>query len=255
VHIRNIKDAQHKFPKALLWSVLIITVTMVFGSLTIAFVLPTHQIHLVDGVMQTFRYFFYTYHLEWMIPVIAVALLMGSIGGMMNWIISPAKGLMQAAEQGYLPKFFQTQNNNQVPSHLLITQAILVSVICLVFLLMPSVNGSYWLLTDLSTQLYMLMYILMFAAAYFIYYKYAHLPKKFTIPGGQIGCWVTCLLGMTGSLVTLVVGFFPPSNINVGGALHYEVLFIVGMVLLLLPVALFYRYKHYGKFFISCKKK
>ena len=55
-------------------------------------------------------------------------------------------------------------NQHNVPSRILITQAILVSAVCLAFLLMPSVNGSYWLLTDLSTQLYILMYLLMFIA-------------------------------------------------------------------------------------------
>ena len=148
VHIRHIKDAQHKFPKALFWSVLIIATTMILGALSIAFILPANQIHLVDGVMQAFSRFFHAYHLRWMVPVIAIALLAGSLGGMVNWIISPAKGLMQAAEHGYLPKFFQKLNTNQVPSHLLITQAVLVSVVCLVFLLVPTVNGSYWLLTD-----------------------------------------------------------------------------------------------------------
>ncbi|MCB1827602.1 MAG: amino acid permease, partial [Coxiellaceae bacterium] len=217
VHIRNIKNAQHKFPKALFWSVLIITITMLCGSLAIAFVLPVAKIHLVDGVMQAFVNFFTVYHLKWMIPVIAIALLIGSLGGMINWVISPAKGLLQAAEKGYLPKFFQKENKHQVPSHLLLTQALLVSAVCSAFLLMPSVNGSYWLLTDLSTQLYMVMYVLMFLAAIAIFYKYSDHPKTFTIPGGKVGYWITCLFGIIGCSITIVVGFFPPSGINVGG--------------------------------------
>lgn len=246
VHIRNIKDAQHKFPKALFWSVLIIAITMILASLAIAFVLPVDKIHLVDGVMQAFVNFFYVYHLKWMIPVIAIALLVGSLGGMINWVISPAKGLLQAAEQGYLPKFFQKQNKNQVPSHLLITQAILVSLLCSAFLLMPSVNGSYWLLTDLSTQLYMVMYVLMFLAAIAIFYKYVDHPKTFTIPGGKIGYWITCLFGIVGCTITIVVGFFPPSGINVGGPIHYEMMFVSGILLMLIPVLFFYGYRRYS---------
>lgn len=246
VHVRNIEDSQRKFPKAMLYSVSIIAATILFGSLAIAFVLPRTQIDLVAGVMQAFSDFFHAYHLTWMIPVIAVALLIGSLGEMINWIISPAKGLLQAAEQGYLPKFFQKENKHGVASHLLITQAVLVSLVCLAFLLMPSVNGSYWLLTDLSTQLYMMMYVLMFFAALFIHYKYADHPKLFKIPGGTAGKWITCLSGILGCAITLVVGFFPPAGIDVGGPLHYEILFSSGILIMLLPVLFFYGYKRYS---------
>ena len=49
-----------------------------------------------------------------------------------------------------------------VAANLLITQAVIVSFICLAFLLMPSISGSYWLLTALNIQLYMIMYVMMF---------------------------------------------------------------------------------------------
>lgn len=252
VHIRNIKNARKKFPKALFWSVIIIGSTMIFGSLSIAIVLPAKDINLVEGVMQVFYAFFETYHIGWVLPLTAISLLMGSLGSMVNWIISPAKGLMQAAEQGYLPSFFKKENKHQVPQHILITQAVLVSLICLSFLLMPSVNGSYWLLTDLSTQLYMLMYVLMFIAAIVIHYKFSASKKNnLVIPGGRAGYWIACGLGFLGCLNTIVVGFFPPSGIDVGGAAHYERLFVSGMIFLLLPILIFYGYKRYGRLSIS----
>ena len=125
---------------------------------------------------------------------------------------------------------------------------VFVSVVCLAFLLMPSVNGSYWLLTDLSTQLYMMMYVLMFFAALIICYKYAGLSKRSIIPFGKAGYWLTCLLGIIGCTITIVVGFFPPAGINVGGPIHYEVSFVSGIILMLLPATLFYGYKYYGRF-------
>ena len=186
-HVNHVKHLQKTFPRAMLISVLLILVTMIFGSLAIAFVLPAKQISLVDGIMQAFVNFFRVYHLSWMMPIITIMILIGSIGGMTNWIISPAKGLLQASQSGYLPKYFRHENSHSVSSRLLITQAILLTFVCLAFLLMPSVNGSYWLPTDLSTQLYMLMYVLMFITIIAIRYKFAHLTGLFKIPGGMIG--------------------------------------------------------------------
>lgn len=236
VHVKNVNHPQKNFPKAMLYSAVLILITMILGSLSIAFVIPYAKIQLVDGVMQAFSNFFRVYHLSWLLPVIATMLIIGSLGGMINWIISPAKGLMQAAKQGYLPKYLQKENAHGVPSHLLIVQAILVSLACLAFILMPSVNGSYWLLTDLSTQLYMMMYILMFASAIRLRYKYPDHVRPFQLGRGNTFIWLLGILGIIGCTITLIVGFVPPSVVNIGGLWHYEFIFSCGILILLLPM-------------------
>ena len=245
VHISEVKNPKTTFPKALFFSVLIILGTMTFGSLAIALVIPLDKINLVAGVMQTFSFFFTAYHLTFLIPVIMIVILLGSTGSMISWIISPAKGLLQAAESGYLPSFFTVRNRHGVAARLLIAQAIVVSLACSAWGLMPSVNGAYWLLTDLSTQLYILMYVLMFIAALGLKMKNASSIEGFKIPGGTLGTILVCLLGLFGCVVTLIVGFLPPANIDVGGKMHYFITFSGGMILLIVPVAFFYAYKAY----------
>lgn len=254
VHVKEIDKPQKTFPKSLLIAVVIILVTMIFGALAIAFVMPQNKINLINGVMQAFDNFFAIYHIGWAMPLMALLLTIGNFGGIISWVISPAKGLLQAAQTGYLPKFLQKENKHGVAHNLLIAQAVLVSIICLAFLLMPSVNGSYWLLSDLSTQLYMLMYVIMFFAAVILKYKSAthsqklstHFSKPaFTIPGGKLGTWITCVLGLIGCIITLIVGFFPPDGVNVGTTLHYEIIFSGGIVTMILPILFFYAYKEY----------
>lgn len=243
VHIKDVQNPQKTFPKALFVSVLIILVTMILGSLAIAIVLPKNKINLVNGMMQSFTVFFADYHLSWIMPVIALLIIIGTSGGMISWVISPAKGLLQASQLGFLPKFFSRVNKHGVARNLLVVQAVLVSLFCLAFLLMPSVNGSYWLLTALSTQLYMLMYILMFISAIALRTKLAHIPKDFQIPFGKFGLWFVCLLGLCGCGITLWVGFIPPGGINIGSVFQYELTFIVGMSIMILPVLASYLFK------------
>jgi len=244
VHAKEVSNPQNTFPKALAVSVFLIITTMTLGALAVAMVLPKDQINLVNGVMQAFTDFFTSYHLTWMIPVITVMILLGSLGGIVSWVISPVKGLLHASELGFLPKAFTKLNKHGAPQNLLIGQAILVSFICLTFLLMPSVNGSYWLLTALSTQLYVLMYVIMFVAALVLKSKFKNENATFTIPGGKIGMWVACILGLIGCTITLIVGFIPPASINVGGILHYDIMFVSGMLIMTLPVLIFYYYKN-----------
>lgn len=247
VHVRNVVNAQKVFPRALIISVILILFTMIFGSLAIAIILPHDQISLVDGVMRAFQGYLGSSHMTWIVPVLTLLLFIGALGSMVNWIISPAKGMLRAAQHGYLPPFFAKENARGVPARMLLLQAVIVTLVCLAFLLMPSVNGSYWLLTSLSTQLYMIMYLFMFVAALRLRYKYKLQPRPFKIPGGTFGMWLTVLLGLFGCVVTLIVGFFPPDTIDVGGKIHYEIVFSAGIVGMIAPVVLLYAYKRFHR--------
>jgi amino acid transporter len=243
VHVNDIKNPQRNFPKAILFSSFFILFSMIFGSLAIAFVLPEQDINLVAGVIQVFQNLFDAFGLNGLTPVLAVLIVIGSIGGMTNWLISPAKGLLHAAEFGYLPSFFMRKNKHGIAQNILISQAVIVSLVCLIFLLVPSVNAFYWFLTALSTELYMIMYILMFFAALRLHYKHKNRGASFKIPGKQYGMWITCLLGFFGCLSTITVSFFPPDAVNVGSHLRYILMICGGNFLAISPVLLFYLYK------------
>ncbi|MDX1902167.1 MAG: APC family permease [Gammaproteobacteria bacterium] len=243
VHAKDIKHPQRSFPIALFFSVALILVTMISGALAIAIIEPRDKISLVNGVLQTFNHFFITWHLTWAMPLITIMIILGTSGGIVSWVISPIRGLLHAGRSGFLPEFLLQKNRNNVASTLLIGQAILVTLFCTAFLWMPSVNGSYWLLTALSTQMYILMYVILFIAGIFSYDRLKNPEATFSIPGKRVGLTVVCLIGLFGCLITEVVGFLPPATINVGSTLRYEVIFTSAMALIILPAILlcFYR--------------
>lgn len=244
VHVRDVRSPQHNFPRAMFFSVFLILTTMICGSLAIAFVLPAEKINLVEGVMQAFNNFFTAYHLTPLMPVIVILLLLGSLGSMINWIISPAKGLLLAADHGFLPRWLYQLNSRGVASRILLLQAGLVTLLCSGFLLFPSINAIYWLFTDLSTELYIIMYVFMFSAALRLKKKYAHLPRPFAIPGGLTGYYFTCFLGLIGCCITLFVGFIPPEqSLDIGGASHFRLIFSLGILVMIFPAFLLLAYK------------
>lgn len=244
VHVRNVRNPQKNFPRAMLVSVILILTTMILGSLAIAFVLPQEKISLVQGVMQAFNNFFEVYHLTTIMPAVIIMLLLGSLGGMINWIISPAKGLLLAADQGFLPPWLYRLNKHGIASRILILQALLVTVLCSGFFLLPSINSIYWLFTALSTELYLVMYVFLFIAAIQLKQKYLTRPRHFSVPGGRIGYYATCVLGLVGCLISLVVGFFPPEeSLDMGGALQFRLIFACGIVLMMIPAGLLYLYR------------
>ncbi|RUR18084.1 amino acid permease [Legionella sp. km535] len=235
VHANDVNNPQHAFPKALIYSVGIILSTLILGSLAIAVVLPGKDINLVAGIMQAFEAFFSRYNMNWMMPVVAVMLVLGGLGGVSNWIIAPTKGLLVAAEDGNLPELFQRTNTKGAPVVMLITQAVIVTVLSALFLFMPSVNGSYWLLTALAAQLYMLMYFIMFLAAIKLRISEPNHHRPFKIPGGMMGMLLVSGIGIIGVLTTLGVSFIPPEGIDVGSTARYELTLIIGLILMCAP--------------------
>lgn len=243
VHVTDIHEPQKNFPRAVFLACLFIFISMLLGSLAIAFVLPESEINLVAGIMQVFTKFFAVFGLTKLIPVLTLLIVVGSIGAMINWLIAPAKGLLHAAEFGFLPPFFMKKNEAGVSSRILLTQAILVTLFCLVFLLVPGVNAFYWFLTALSTELYMLMYVLMFSACIFLHYRHKDRQKSFKIPGNHMGMWMVTVLGLFGCTITIIVSFFAPETIDVGSALRYFTMIALGNVIAISPLLLFFRYE------------
>jgi amino acid transporter len=241
VHVSDIHNPQKNFPKAVGCSVFILLGTLIFSSLSVAVVIPSSEIHFVDGVMQTFTTFFNAFHMDYLVPVLACLIIIGSIGGSVNWLLSPAKGLLQMGEYGFLPSFLIKKNKHNVPVRILILQAFLVSCFCFLIELMPSVNSYYWFLMALSTALYMLMYILLLVSAL----KLGRPQKEslaYRIPTGIRT--ISCLLGLFGCLITIIIGFQPTTpDVMASNKLGYAGFVAIGFLLMLAPVPFLYFYQ------------
>ena len=246
VHANKIKNPASTLPRAIIFSATLILLTMLFGSLAIAIALPTEKISLVTGIMQEFQFLLSHFHITWLIPVIVILIILGGLASTINWIISPAEGLLQASEDNYLPAFFKHRNSHGVASRVLIMQAILVSLTSTYFILMPKLSGAYWLLTALSTELYVSMYLLMFLAAIWLFIKTGLVSKLLQRIGGKWALFALSTAGIIGCVITLAVGFIPPSSsthIGIGSASNYHIKFLLGLAIMLSPVLFGFYYR------------
>ncbi|MCC2666665.1 MAG: gadC, partial [Gammaproteobacteria bacterium] len=243
VHAGDVRSPKRDYPRALIYSAIIILSTLIFSCLAIAIVVPVKQLNLVSGLMDAFVIFFNAYHLTGFIPVIAILIILGSLSGATAWILGPARGLLIAAEESNLPRFLAKRNKENMPVGILFTQGVIVSLLCIIFFIMPSVNSAYWVLSNLTAQLALLFYILLFAAAIRLRYKHAHVSRAYHIPGGNIGVWLVCSMGILTCIGAILLGFMPPAKINMGSVLKYEAILITGILLCCLLPLLLYAHK------------
>lgn len=243
VHAEEVKNPGKDYPKALLISSAIILLSLMLSSLAIAIVVPHKELSLVTGLLQAFEHFFLAYNMAWMKPVIAGLIVLGAMAGVSAWVIGPTKGLWAASHDGNLPPALSKVTRRFVPIPILFLQGVIFTLLSLVFLFMPNVHSSYWILSDLTAQLALVVYVVLFAAAIRLRYKKSHQPRAFKIPGGNWGIWIVCGAGMLISITAIVIGFIPPKKIETGSVLLFESILIGGLVLLSLPPFILYRFR------------
>ncbi len=231
-HAGQVKDPQKNYPKAIIIAASITLFLFMLGSLAIAVVIPKAEISLVAGLIEAFGKFFARYNLEGFLPVMAILLAIGAVAEVNAWIIGPAKGLHATTSNGDLPPYFQKVNKRGVPTNLLLFQALIVTCTAFVFLKMPTVSASYWILTALSAQSYLVMYILMFISALKLRYTHPTVKRSYRIPFGKPGIWIAVILGVVSALFAIFIGFIPPGQLVAGNLLFYETFLIIGLLVM-----------------------
>ncbi len=240
-HALETKNPQKDFPRAMALSGVIILFCTIFATLAIAFVIPVEELSLSSGVMQAIQYFFDAANMPWLVAPMAVLITVGGVVTLAAWLIGPAKGLGVVAEEGNMPPMFDRTNKYGAPLAVLVTQAVIGSIISLLYVFLPSVNQAYWILSAMTVELLCIVYVLVFAALIRLRYSQPDTPRPFTIPGGKAGIWVVGGLGLAGVIFSFIVGLMPPSFFsNVG---QYVVAVLIGTFLLAVPPVIFLKMK------------
>ncbi len=84
---------------------------------------------------------------------------------------------------------------------------------------------AFFLLSAVTITLYLIMYMLMYAAAIRLRYSQPDLKRSYRVPGGTTGMWI-----IAGVAFSFLVGFFPPTQLPVGSPTLYVGLVVGGTV-------------------------
>jgi amino acid transporter len=219
----------------------LVLLIFILPALAISWVVPAEQLSLTAGVMQAFDAVFAEFGSQWLTPIFGIMLVTASLGGMLTWLAGPSKGLLLISRQeGYLPPFLQALNKHGVQQNILVTQGIVTTIIALGYALIPDVSSAYWIFSVITTQVYLIMYLLMFVAAVRLRRNEPDHPRGYRAPM-LVGL---CGVGFAASLAALLVGFVPPSQFGGGNPLVYFLIVGGGALGLgLLVPYLFYRFR------------
>ncbi|MBQ8365762.1 MAG: amino acid permease [Bacteroidaceae bacterium] len=241
IHVKDMNNPAKEYPKAVFMGAIITVLIFVLGTFSLGIIIPQKDINLTQSLLVGFDNYFAYIHASWLSPIIAIALAFGVLAGVLTWVSGPSKGIFAVGKAGYLPPFMQKANKLGVQKNILLIQGGAVTVLSLLFVIMPSVQSFYQILSQLTVLLYLIMYLLMFAAAIYLRYSMKDAPRPFRL-GSKGNCvmWIVSGVGFLGSLLAFVLSFIPPAQISVGSnAVWYSVLVIGCIVVVVAPFIIY----------------
>ena len=245
IHVMDVDNPKRNYPRAIVIGSLVTVIIFILGTFSLGIIVPAKDISLTQTLLIGFDNYFKFLHISWAGPIIAIALVFGVLAGVLTWVAGPSKGIFTVGRAGYLPPFFQRTNSRGVQRNILLVQGVIVTILGLLFVVMPSVQSFYQILSQLTVLLYLIMYMLMFAAAITLRYKLPNYERPFRLGARGNGLiWILAGLGFCGSLLAFVLSFIPPSQIAVGSsAVWYAVLFIGAIIFVVIPFIIYSRRK------------
>ena len=241
-HLGNLKNPKRNYLPIIIGGGLMCVAVNIMCSLSIAAVIPAGEISLVNGLLQTLSLLFNQFSSGWILIIIVVMIMFGTIGEINSWILAPARGLTLTAKNGSLPPFMQHINRNNIPSHTLIVQALAVTVFCLLFTLIPGLNSAYWAMLSLLTHIYLVAYLILLLSAFKI-------KDRLFEANGYSSVKKKVLFGIAGAvgIITIIfielVTFMEPDNVSAGQEYLYAAGMLLGMIVIISIPLLFSKFK------------
>ncbi|WP_455498607.1 putative glutamine/gamma-aminobutyrate antiporter GadC [Coprobacter sp.] len=231
IHVKEMDNPAKNYPKAVFIGSAITVIIFILGTFSLGIIIPQKDINLTQSLLEGFDNYFNFIRMSWLSPIIAIALAFGVLAGVLTWVAGPSKGIFAVGRAGYLPPFFQKTNKIGVQKNILYLQGLAVTLLSLLFVVMPSVQSFYQILSQLTVLLYLIMYLMMFAAAIYLRYNMKKANRPFRIGSKGNGLiWFVAGLGFCGSLLAFVLSFIPPSQISTGNNTVWFSVLIIGCI-------------------------
>ena len=241
-HVNELKNPNRNYPLAMIILAVLTIALDAIGGLAVATTLPASVLdgNLSFGVIEAFRAIFVTHfgaNFGWIVFVVAVLLALGVLAEISAWIVGPSRALLDTAHDGILPPSFKKVNKNGVSVKTVVIQAIIVTawdaVLCGSIALSGGSSSSVGYLTaiGLTVVIYLVGYVLFFIGYFALIFKKKNLQRTFQLPGGTPFKAIVAGAGLFMTVATLIISFFPSSNLDAQSNMVYQATLGVAFVI------------------------
>jgi putative glutamate/gamma-aminobutyrate antiporter len=243
VHVKNLKNPTRDYPLSIMIATIMTVVVFVLGTLAVGVVVQQKDINLNESLLMAYRTLWAAVRLPWLGNAMALMVAIGVVGQVSVVVAGPSTGLLAVGKAGHLPHALQKTNAHGMPVPILVLQGVIVTILCLAFTVLPSVESAYQILSQISNIMFLVYYLAMFTAAMRLRYTQPDIIRPFKIPGGNVGMWIVGIVGLLGALTSGGLSFIPPKQISTGSPAIYVGLLAVGTVVFVAIPFIIYHFR------------
>lgn len=231
IHAADIRNPARTIPRSNLIAVALCFFLLAPLTLAIAILIPSGDIDIVTGLLQSAQTIFDRFNVSWLLPVFGFCVVTGLMTGLVQIINGPSRGLVVAGRQGgNLPPALQKENKNQMPVVIILLQATISSVLSLGYFFLGSVQNAWFMFALIQTNMTLIMYLIMFASVIKLRYSRKDVKRPYEIPGKKVGLWAVAGIGMLVCLVGVLVSFQPTDEAKGMSTVVYVTILLLGTV-------------------------
>lgn len=193
----EMRNPRRAVPLAIVVSGLLIAAFYLLATTGMLMALPVEQIGLIEGLLDSLHKVFDGLPGgEALVTVLGIGALFTFFANMVTWTMGANRSAAEAADRGDLPPMFgKLHHEHQTPANAaIITGLTSTAVIVLYGFMAGSAEDLFWTLFAFSSIVFLLPYLLMFAAFIALRRQDAARERPYRLPGGQWGAWIAVIL-------------------------------------------------------------
>ena len=197
----EMQNPQRDIPRAIITAGLLIAFFYLMGTIGMLMALPTEQLGLVTGIIDTLRILFGESGIGgFIVTILGVGALYTFLTNMVTWTMGANRTAAEAASEGELPAFFgQLHPVNKTPVGAYVLTGVISSAVLAIYGLMAATaEDLFWSLFAFSSIVFLMPYLAMFPAFLKLRRTDANRPRPYRVPGNHL----------TAVLITLVCVLF-----------------------------------------------
>jgi amino acid transporter len=208
----EVKNPRRSIPVGLAMAAPAILIIYVLGTVSVLWALAPNAVNPSSGVMQAIASAASRAGWAWLIPVCAVLVAVSCLGSCGAWLGAVARIPFVAGIDRYLPPAFGRMHPRWgSPVAALVTQSAIAAIFIFLGQLGTSVRGAYDVLVSSTVVITMVPFVLLFASAFKLDTDPTS-PQMVRIPGGRSTVMVCAAIGMTTTIVAMILALFPAND-------------------------------------------
>ncbi|MDQ0174865.1 tyrosine-tyramine antiporter [Bacillus chungangensis] len=238
VHANNIENPKRNYPIAVIASVILLVIFNIVAGLSVSNAVPLGNLELAN-ITQPYMIFCADLGIPSIfVNIISLMILIGVLVQLSAWVLGPSKAMIKVADEGNLPRFFQKRTEKNIPITFVLIQAIVISLVSFLYVVVPDVNSAFLIMTITTTILYSIVYALIAISAIRLRYKMPEIKRPFRLGNRGNGLmWFVSMLSLISVVITLIVSLIPPNILDPSQYTGY-IIFQVAATIVMIGIAL-----------------